>query len=146
VIDRTMKKAILLSLVLSAASAWAQSPLNEAVRPNTLAATICAGGHAADVRQSPERVRLLKLDMMKKAGMDVSQASAHQLHHIVPLKLGGATVEENLQLRPLAMEKSPEGLALKKEGTRLKALVCSGQKSLLSAQQEIAIMALQTRI
>lgn len=109
--------------------------MNPAITQNNLATTICDGdgGWKTDlVRPSNSVTSKIKKRMMAEIGTKLP-SSAFQLDHIVPLTIGGASLEPNLQLQPIkqARQKDIYEKYLWKQ-------VCNGEVTLIEAQRRIS--------
>ena len=110
-----------------------------------LAATVCrAGGYTYSVRP-PERLTEAFKIVDESAYRDPYTTSRTELDHLIPLELGGASDTRNLWAEPDQGDpaqfdpEDPFGVNAK-DGVedRLHQAVCSGQVSLLAAQDAVA--------
>lgn len=131
-----MRALFLFGLLATSSCCLAAIPLNQDVRPDTIASTICVPGYTKDVRPATNYTNGIKRKYMRQAGLDITHMREYELDHIVPLALGGCPdCENNLQLQPWD---GPDG-AKKKDRleVKLQCLVCTGQVPLAQAQQDI---------
>jgi hypothetical protein len=105
--------------------------VNPAVTQATIRSTICRSGWAASVRPPESYTEPLKRRLAAAAG--VTQLSAYELDHLIPLELGGAPQDpNNLWLQPWA---GTYGATAKDLGeNRLNHAVCSGAMTLDQAR------------
>ncbi|MGH9427138.1 MAG: hypothetical protein ACRD2L_12645, partial [Terriglobia bacterium] len=94
-IDRAVPKSrvtryalLFLSLVVTPAFAD-RGTLNSDVTQETIARTICVPSYTASVRPATSFLNGVKQLLLKRAGLDHSEASNYELDHIIPLALGG---------------------------------------------------------
>jgi cytochrome c-type biogenesis protein CcmH/NrfF len=124
-------------LFLAAAAAYDdRGAFNPDVRQETIGQTICVPGYTKAVRPSTNFTYGVKQMLLKRAGRDRAQAFEYELHHIIPLGLGGHPRKlENLELQLRAGESG----AKRKDQIEatLQCMVCSGQVTLADAQREI---------
>lgn len=120
-----------------------RSPLSEPpgayfdeVTQETVQTTICVSGWTATVRPSTSFTNGVKLLMLKRAGLPISDAQRYELDHFVPLALGGhPRSEDNLWLEPWNgtwNAKVKDHLERK-----LQVMVCVGQMTLSAARRAI---------
>jgi hypothetical protein len=123
-----MRKFI-LAFFLSA-PAFGQA-LNPAVNSDNIEETICIPGWTKTVRPPVAYTNKIKNQLLKKEGL--TDASAYELDHVVPLALGGhPTDPKNLRLQPWD---GPDGARAKDViETRLHRMVCNGLVPLKEAQ------------
>jgi hypothetical protein len=107
-------------------------PVNPAVTQATIQNTICQTGWTKTVRPAGSTTNRIKIEKLRQAGLTEADKSRFELDHLIPLALGGATLEGNLALEPW-----PE--ATKKDVVEvcLSAMVCEGKIPLKLAQQAI---------
>lgn len=108
-------------------------PLNEDVTQQTIKTTICTPGWTKTVRPTLMTTSLIKLHKLSEVNKTPKEANLYELDHIIPLELGGATVDvKNLQLQlwPEAREKDQVENCLKET-------VCAGAVSLDEARRMI---------
>ena len=107
--------------------------LNPAVRPATVATTICVPGYSTRIRPAESFTYDLKRSQMAAWGLSGSTAETEE-DHLVPLSLGGAPSDSaNLWPEPGGIPNLKDRLEY-----RLYRMVCDGQIGLRAAQQAIA--------
>jgi hypothetical protein len=104
---------------------------NPAATQATIRSTVCRSGWATSVRPPVTYTEPIKKRLAAAAG--VTNLSAYELDHLVPLELGGAPMDpNNLWLQPWA---GPYGATQKDLGeNRLHADVCAGRMTLDQAR------------
>jgi hypothetical protein len=109
--------------------------MNPAVTPATIAVTICTRGWTATIRPPVSVTQPIKLERMRAYG--VSEETAYELDHLIPLELGGAPRDlRNLWPEPW---NGPENAHVKDATENAaKAAVCAGTLLLADAQTQIA--------
>lgn len=125
-----------IALLVAAPLAVAEMALNPDVGQDNVSRTICVSGYTKTIRPSTSYTNGVKDKMLRQAGIDLSERSAYELDHIVPLALGGHPRSlDNLMLQPW---EGPNG-AKKKDRleVKLQCMVCSGQLELAKAQRAI---------
>jgi hypothetical protein len=113
---------------------------NPAVTPATIYSTICVSGWTAQVRPPSSYTTGLKEDQLASgyAWHGDTNTGDYEEDHLIPLELGGSPASpKNLWPEPYDYD---DGGATSKDTVenRLRALVCSGQLGLRTAQHAIA--------
>ena len=103
--------------------------LNEAVTQATIRSTICVRGWTATVRPPTSYTSALKLRQMTAYG-ETGPPAAYQEDHLISLELGGDPTDP----RNLWPEPYPRASEVDSIENELNAQVCSGDRSLESAQ------------
>jgi hypothetical protein len=107
-----------------------------AVRQENIGQTICVSGWTATVRPSTIYTNGVKRQMLREAGVDVSEVASYELDHFVPLALGGHPRSlDNLWLQRWDGEWNA-GIKDRLE-RKLHTMVCNGQITLDVAQSAI---------
>lgn len=127
-------RKLLLSFFI-AAPVFGQA-LNPAVTSDNIEETICIPGWTKTVRPPVTYTNKVKSQLLKQQGL--TDASAYELDHVVPLALGGhPTNPKNLRLQPWD---GPDGAHAKDViETRMHRLVCSGLVTLKEARSCMAV-------
>jgi hypothetical protein len=103
------------------------------VFPTATRAQVCGVGYSASVGGVPDSVRR---GVFAAYGIDYAQSASYELNRLVSLGLGGDNSASNLWPEPLD---GASGAKVKDTlESKLHALVCSGQVSLLEAQQALS--------
>lgn len=122
----------LIALAVMTNSATA-APVNPAVTPETIRATICKAGWTNTIRPPVAYTNRIKMAKMRAAGIPAHEARLFALDHIIPLALGGAAGDpNNLQVQPIAEARGKDRLE-----KCLKRAVCKGQVALDDARAAI---------
>ena len=122
----------LIALAVMTNSATA-APVNPAVTPETIRATICKAGWTNTIRPPVAYTNRIKMAKMRAAGIPAHEARLFALDHIIPLALGGAAGDpNNLQVQPIAEARGKDRLE-----KCLKRAVCKGQVALDDARTAI---------
>jgi hypothetical protein len=110
--------------------------LNDAVRQDNIASTICLPGWTATVRPPASFTTGTKIRLLREHGLAADQASLYELDHYIPLALGGSPRNpDNLRLQAWA---GPWGARVKDRLERkLQVMVCRGSIALEEAQDAI---------
>jgi hypothetical protein len=103
--------------------------LNPAVTQATVGATICVRGWTRTVRPPTDYTNALKRQQLREYGLRGPPA-AYQEDHLISLELGGDPTDP----RNLWPEPYPRASAVDRIENELNAEVCSGGRSLASAQ------------
>ncbi len=101
------------------------------VTQDTIKQTICVVGYTKTVRPSTSITSKQKLAMMAKYGFTDSPSN-YEFDHLIPLEGGGSSDLSNLWPEPIADARKKDT----KENL-IKKQICSGQKTLQQAQDEI---------
>jgi len=131
-----VRRAASLLLALLPALATAQA-LNPAVTQANVRSTICVSGWTATIRPPTSYTNGVKRLLMRRIGAPLTQMSAYELDHLVPLTLGGAPRDRrNLVLQAWD---GPDGARAKDVvEVRMKRLVCAGRVTLAAARECMA--------
>lgn len=123
-----------LAAILAAAPAAAERlPVNPAVTPATIGATICVPGWTRTVRPYVGRMVKIKARMLAAIGEPHSHRNRYELDHIIPLALGGAPLSlRNLRLEPIAEARVKDQVEV-----CLQAAVCGAGIALEAARAAI---------
>ena len=133
-----MKLAIAVLFTLAAfnatvAAEQAKPVLNPAVTQATIATTICVTGWTRTVRPYVAEMKRIKAEMLAAIGEPIDHRNRYELDHIVPLSLGGATIDRrNLALQPIDEARQKDAVEV-----CLSSLVCQGKIALDDAQSAI---------
>jgi hypothetical protein len=115
------------------ASERATPALNPAVTQATIAETICTGGWTRTVRPYVADMKRIKAEMLATIGEPIERRNRYELDHLVPLALGGATIDRrNLALQPIDEAREKDAVEV-----CLSSLVCQGKIALDDAQSAI---------
>ncbi|CAB4134680.1 hypothetical protein UFOVP274_37 [uncultured Caudovirales phage] len=127
-------RKILCVLLVVAAPAFGQA-LNPAVNSDNIEENICVPGWTKTVRPPVSYTNKIKKQLLQKEGL--TDASAYELDHVVPLALGGhPSSPKNLRLQPWD---GPDGAHAKDVmEARMHRLVCSGLVTLKEARHCMA--------
>lgn len=107
--------------------------IDPAVSQSDLSSTICMTGYTTTVRPSTSQTTPFKYGTEYPA-YSISQGTASELDHLVPLELGGANDSANLWPETGSIPNQKDSVE-----RALNDAVCSGQVSLAAAQLAIAV-------
>ncbi|WP_294538207.1 hypothetical protein [uncultured Rhodoblastus sp.] len=129
--------SISLAVWLIATAAIAAEPtglaLNPAVTQATITETICTAGWTRTVRPYVADMKRIKAEMLAAVGEPIERRNQYELDHVVPLALGGATIDRrNLSLQPIGEAREKDAIEV-----CLSWLVCQGKIALEDAQSAI---------
>ena len=122
---------IALSLPAKIQNLGQNTPVNARINPNVTQDMICDGngGWSTDLVRPPSSVTgKIKKQMMDEIKTTLPPTQ-FQLDHIIPLTIGGAPLQPNLQLQPIAEARKKD--QYEKQVWRQ---VCSGELTLKEAQ------------
>ena len=133
-----MRLSIPFIFLLAATAAFAGEPigpaLNPAVTQATITETICAAGWTRTVRPYVADMKRIKAEMLAAIGEPIGRRNQYELDHVVPLALGGATIDRrNLALQPIGEAREKDAIEV-----CLSSLVCQGKIALEDAQSAIS--------
>jgi hypothetical protein len=113
-------------------ASWTLTPgvIDPDVTPATIRRTICVHGWTRTVRPPVSYTNALKLQQMRRYGLQGSP-TAYQEDHLISLELGGNPTDP----RNLWPEPYPRAAAVDKIENELNAEVCSGRLTLAEAQR-----------
>jgi hypothetical protein len=153
--------ALLMGLSATAASATAASPAiftlhtglpvhsltpgatNPKVTPKTIHSTICVTGWTSSIRPPTAYTNSLKSRQLRTYGFADRNPADYEEDHLIPLELGGSPTDpRNLWPEPHhVVIAGHDWGSYTKDGLEdiLRHRVCSGEQSLASAQNEIAL-------
>jgi hypothetical protein len=107
--------------------------LNPAVSQSTITETICTAGWTRTVRPYVATMKQIKAEMLAAVGETIDHRNRYELDHVVPLALGGATIDRrNLALQPIGEAREKDAIE-----QCLSSLVCQGKVALDDAQSAI---------
>lgn len=106
--------------------------LNPAVTQATIGQTMCVRGWTATVRPSESYTENLKRQQIAQEGLP-GGLSSYEEDHRMPLELGGAPSD----VMNLSPESPPSPNPKDADESALKTSVCSGQLTLVQAQQDL---------